>query len=411
MKTISVLEAQQLSQTAIIPIKDTEHIVLNQALDRICSDNIIAPMNVPAFDNSAMDGYAFCAQDLASHKQLQIVGSALAGHPYQSPMQPGQAIRITTGAQMPERCDTVLLQELAVVVDVDKLDMSNMSISAGQNRRCLGEDIKIGDVVITKGSRLGPAQLGLLASLGIGEVNVQRRLRVALFSTGDELRSVGQELDSGCIYDSNRLVLQGMLTRFGAEVIDLGVLADDPVELQAALQRCAAQVDVVITSGGVAGGTADYTKQVMQKLGEMIFMSINMRPARQLAFGQWCTNADRNTYVFALPGNPVAVMVSFYFLVRPALQLLSGAQVTMPPLIDAYAIKRIPKKIGRTEFQRGICQVSLQGQLQVSITGEQGAGILSSMSRANCMVVLNPEQGDIEAGDTVQLVLFEGLLF
>lgn len=416
MTTLSVLQAQQQSQAAIIPISDTEHLEINQALDRICSDDIIAPMNVPAFDNSAMDGYAFCAEDLTSHKQLLIVGSALAGHPYQSPVQQGQAIRITTGAQMPERCDTVLPQELASVLKDDnkddKLDTSSINLTAGQNRRCFGEDIKIGDIVIAKGSRLGPAELGLLASLGINEVNVQRRLRVALFSTGDELRSVGQTLDSGCIYDSNRLVLHGMLTRFGAEVVDLGVLADDPATLQTALQNCAGQVDVVITSGGVANGTADYTKQVMQELGEMTFMSINMRPARQLAFGQWRTDGSaKNTYVFGLPGNPVAVMVSFYFLVRPALQLLSGAPVKMPPLVNAIATHRIRKKIDRTEFQRGICQVSAQGQLQVSITGEQGAGILSSMSRANCMVVLNPEQGDIEAGDTVQLVLFDGLLF
>lgn len=411
MTTLSFLEAQQQCQAAVIPIKDTEHIGLNQALDRICSENIIAPMNVPAFDNSAMDGFAFCAQDLKSHKQLQIVGSALAGHPYSSPTQPGQAIRITTGAKMPDRCDTVLPQELATVVDDNKLDMNATRISGGENRRCFGEDIKLGDIVITKGSRLGPAQLGLLASLGIAEVNVQRRLRVALFSTGDELRSVGQHLDNGCIYDSNRLVLQSMLSRFGAEIVDLGVLADNPVELQAALQKCAADVDVVITSGGVANGSADFTKQVMQELGEMTYMRIGMRPARQLAVGRWHTSAEQNTLVFALPGNPVAVMISFYFLVRPALQLLSSAQVSMPPLVNARATKPIPKKIGRNEFQRGICQVSEQGHLQVSITGDQGAGILSSMSSANCMVVLHPEQADIEVGDTVQLVLFEGLLF
>jgi molybdopterin molybdotransferase len=409
MITFSINEAQQRIQATIQPITASEKVSLKNALDRITADNIIAPINVPAFDNSAMDGYAFCAQDLTSTNQLHIVGNSLAGHPYLKPLQTGQAIRITTGAKMPEGYDTVLPQELAVLANENTLDMRNINVHAGQHRRRCGEDIKMGDIAIAKGSRLGAAELGLLASLGITEVSVQRRLRVALFSTGDELRSVGQKLDNGCIYDSNRIILHGMLTRFGAEVIDLGVIADNPIALKSALKECASQVDAIITSGGVAGGAADYTKQVMQELAEMTFMSINMRPGRPFAFGK-IASATNHTCLFGLPGNPVAVMVSFYFFVRPALQILNGEQVSVPIKINAIAAQRISKKIGRTEFQRGICKVGEQGKLQVSITGEQGSGMLSSMARANCLIVLNPDQDNIETGDMVQLILFEGLI-
>lgn len=408
MSTLSVEQAQQKIQSAMLPIAGSEVVPLNHALDRISAEHIVAPMNVPAFDNSAMDGYAFCAEDLASNKLLEIVGNAFAGHSYPAPVQFGQAIRITTGAPMPDRCDTVLPQELAILANEQTLDMRNINVHAGQHRRRSGEDLKIGDIAIAKGCRLKPADLGLLASLGIANLNTQRRLRVALYSTGDELRSVGQKLDSGCIYDSNRATLHGMLIRFGAEVIDLGVIADNPGELKAALQNIAPQVDAIITSGGVAQGAADYTKQVMQELAEMTFMSINMRPGRPFAFGKM-VHANGNTFLFGLPGNPVAVMVSFYFLVRPALQLLGGEHLSVPIYVNAIAAQRIAKKIGRTEFQRGSCNVSAQGQLHVTVTGEQGSGILSSMARANCLVVLKPEQGDIDIGDMVQLILFEGL--
>ncbi|PRC92227.1 gephyrin-like molybdotransferase Glp [Solimicrobium silvestre] len=406
---LSVSQAQQQIQAAMQPIADAQQISLRSALDRIASSDIIAPMNVPAFDNSAMDGYAFCAQDLALNTQLNLVGSALAGHPYQASLQVGQAIRITTGAKIPERCDTVIPQELAVLIDANTLDMRNIVVRAGEHKRNCGEDLRMGEIAITKGCRLGPAQLGLLASLGIAEVSVQRRLRVAIFSTGDELRSIDQALDGSSVYDSNRVTLHAMLTRFGAEVIDLGVLADNPAELESALLNIAPQVDAIITSGGVASGAADYTKQVMQTLGEITFWAINMRPGRPFAFGK-IAGKLKDTYLFGLPGNPVAVMVSFYFFVRPALQKLSGAPISNIPQINAIASQPISKKMGRTEFQRGICKVNPQGQLEVSITEKQGSGILSSMSQANCMVVLNETQADIQAGDTVKLVLFEGLI-
>ncbi|MCD6026352.1 MAG: molybdopterin molybdenumtransferase MoeA, partial [Solimicrobium sp.] len=394
MITLSVSQAQQHIQTAMEPITESETISLDCALDRISAENISAPINVPAFDNSAMDGYAFYALDLASNKRLHIVGSAFAGHPFPMPLQAGQAIRITTGARIPERCDTVLPQELAIFEDDNTLDMRNVVVRAGQHLRRCGEDTKIGDISIAKGCRLGPAELGVLASLGISEVNVHRRLRIALFSTGDELRSVKKTTDNGCIYDSNRITLSGMLTRAGMEVIDLGIFSDDPTALKAALQKTYQQVDAIITSGGIADGSADYTKQVMQEFADMTFMSINMRPGRPFAFGK-IAQSTKNTYLFGLPGNPVAAMISFYFLVRPALHLLNGAQVATPLQIDATATQAIHKKIGRTEFQRGICNLSAQGKLQVSTTGGQGSGIISSMAQANCLIVLNPEQGDI----------------
>lgn len=413
--SFSVAEVQQHIQDAILPIADSQQIDLRGGLNRILSADIIAPMNVPAFDNSAMDGFAFCAQDVESHQELTIVGQSYAGHPFHGQLQPGQAIRITTGAAMPTHADCVLPQEFATLKDAATLVTHNVVIQTGQNRRRCGEDIAFGSTVLCKGRRLGPAELGLLASLGISAISVQRQLRVAIFSTGDELRGPGQSLQAlngGGIYDSNRVTLHAMLTRFGADVLDLGVLADEPAIIETALKNSVDQVDVIITSGGISAGAADFTKQVMQQLGQMNFWSINMRPGRPLAFGSINKNgSDCPTYVFGLPGNPVAMMVSFYFFVRPALQLLSGSGVSMPPTAIAISTQAIAKKSGRTEFQRGVCTVDTNGSgaLQVSSTGEQGSAMLSSMTRANCLIILGPEQENIVAGDKVKVMLFEGL--
>lgn len=407
---VTVSSAQRQIQDAIQSISETELLPLGLALDRILASNLMANMNVPAFDNSAMDGYAFCSRDLARHHELIIVGSAYAGHPYSASISPGQTIRITTGAKIPSGCDCVIPQELAQLTSATTLDARNISTSTpGQNIRRCGEDIARGAIALAKGTRLGPPELGLMASLGIAQVQVLRRIRVAIFSTGDELlcagKSVAIDQAAGHIYDSNRISLHAMLTRCGAEIIDLGVLADDPEILASALKLCAPQVDAIITSGGVAGGAADFTKQVFQRLGQMHFWSVAMRPGRPFAFGKIDT-----AYVFGLPGNPVAMMVSFYFLVRPALQLLSGAPARIPVLVNAIATEAIAKKIGRTEFQRGICQINQQGQLTVRITGDQGSGMLSSMAQANCMLVLAEQQADVAVGDSVQISLFEGLI-
>ena len=409
---LSVTEAQQQIQASIVAITEAEQLELPRALNRILAQDIFAPMDVPAFNNSAMDGYAFCGSDGQTYQELNIVGQAYAGHPYPDVLTSDQAIRITTGAPMPPNADTVLPQELAVIKGATILDLRNTSIRRGQNSRLRGEDIAKDSVVLKKGTRLTPAGLGLLASLGLPHVGVQRPLRVAIFSTGDELRSPDQQpLPEGCAYDSNRVSLGAMLTLSGAEVVDLGILADDVNVIRAALSQAAHQVDVIITSGGVSVGAMDYTKQVLQQLGDMQFWSVNMRPGRPLAFGSIKNNiAPKNTYVFGLPGNPVAMMISFYLFVRPALQLLAGTQIKTSPLIPAIASEAIPKKWGRSEFQRGICTLNSEGQLNVRITGEQGSGMLSSMTQANCLIILNPEQGTIASGDTVYLMLFEGLV-
>ncbi len=408
---LPVSDVQKQIQDAITPITDSEKIDLSGALNRILAADVVATIDVPAFDNAAMDGYAFSGTDAQQHQLLKIVGRSYAGHPFSGPLQAGQAIRITTGAPVPLNADTILPHELAVLTDDNLLDVRPVNFRTGQNRRRRGEDIAKGSVGLHKGTRLSPAELGLLASLGVPEVQVQRRLRVAIFSTGDELRTPGQAMNEGGVFDSNRISLGAMLTLSGAEVIDLGVLIDDPAEIESALRKAAQDVDVIITSGGVSAGDADYTKQVMQRLGQMNFWSVNMRPGRPLAFGQIRTTVrPATTYIFGLPGNPVAMMVSFYFFVRPALQLLSGTQVKMPPQIPAIATEAMPKKIGRTEFQRGICKLNAEGQMTVSSTGMQGSGMLSSMTQANCLIVLPSGQGAVSAGDRVHLVLFDGLI-
>ncbi len=407
--SLSVEQARQLILQHTQALSGSQQLPVRNALDRILAEDLISPINVPACANSAMDGYAFVSADLPSHPELTLAGTALAGQPWQGQLLPGQAIRIMTGAILPAPCDSVIPQEQAVLKDERTLDMRHIPVRPGQHVRLCGEDLAAGSVAISSGKRLGPAELGLLASLGLAEIAVRRRLRIAIFSTGDELRSLGQVLETGCVYDSNRYTLYGMLTRLGVDIIDLGLVPDDPVALEQALLTASDQADAIITSGGVSVGEADYTKDIMAKLGEVAFWSINMRPGRPLAFGH-ITSGGKNTLLFGLPGNPVAVMVSFYFFVRPALLALAGAQAMNLPVLRAVASCTIPKRTGRTEFQRGICSNNLQGQLEVRITGQQGSGILSSMSEANCMVILKPEQGTVTPGDTVEILFFDGFI-
>ncbi|TDK68408.1 molybdopterin molybdotransferase MoeA [Sapientia aquatica] len=412
----SVAQVQSEIARSIEAITATQQCTLNAALNRICAEDVIAPINVPSFDNSAMDGYAFCSEDITECKHLAIVGSALAGRPFETTLTAGQAIRITTGAKIPARCDSVLPQELATLISTDTLDLTATLVRSGQHIRRCGEDISQGSIAIHKGTRLGPAELGLLASLGFSAIHVFRPLKVAIFSTGDELRSSegGNQVGStnATIYDSNRVTLHAMLSRLGIEVVDLGILPDEPKQLETALRHSANDVNAIITSGGVAGGSADFTKQVFSRLGDVHFWSINMRPGRPLAFGPThkTNDAKHPTYLFGLPGNPVAVMVSFYFFVRPALQQLAGENAIAPLQISAVAQHDIAKKLGRAEFQRGYCYRNAQGQLEVKIAGDQGSGILSSMTKANCMLILPEDLPTIRAGATIPVVLFEGLI-
>ncbi len=401
--------AQQIIARCITPISDTEALPLKQTLGRVLAHDLISPINVPSYDNSAMDGYAFNAADLSDKSvQLIVVGKAYAGHPYLAQVHAGQCVRIMTGAVMPTSCDTVIPQELCEHITEQQIHFSTHCIRQGDNRRLQGEDLSLGQVALAAGKRIGAAELGLLASLGIAQVEVRRRLKIATFSTGDEIRSLGETLDAGCIYDSNRYTVFGMLSALGCEILDLGVIADHPDALEAALRNACIHADAIITSGGVSVGAADYTRQVMAKLGEVEFWTIAMRPGRPLAFGEIHSDGH-SAYLFGLPGNPVAVMVSFYFFVQQALQGMMGAEITPPLSVRAISAGKIKKRPGRTEYQRGIASRLSDGRLQVEVTGSQGSGILRSMSEANCMIVLNDDSHDIKAGDEIEIVLFHGL--
>jgi len=408
---LPVAEAQRLIHERIVPIDSTEKLALRSALDRVLAEDIISPINVPAYDNSAMDGYALRGADLpgegVANVTLKVIGIAYAGRPFTQTPSAGECVRIMTGASIPTGCDSVLPQELATAIGESSVTIAYGAIRSGANRRFAGEDLKAGGVALARGKIMRPAELGLVASLGIAEVTVRSRLRVAFFSTGDELRSLGDCLDDGCVYDSNRYTLFGMLTRLGCEVIDMGIVRDDPVALEAALREACNNADAIITSGGVSEGAADYTRDIMSAIGNVAFWKLAMRPGRPLAFGQVRSGAG-SAWLFGLPGNPVAVMVSFYMFARPALLRMMGAEA--PQLVlQARTTEAIRKRPGRTEYQRGILSANAVGQAQVRLTGAQGSGILSSMTEANCIVVLHDAQSSVAAGDMVDVLPFDGL--
>lgn len=399
---LSVAEARQRVLADITPISAMEKMALRTALGRILAEDVVSPINVPGHTNSAMDGYAVSFADLTRGiNHYECIGAAYAGQPYKKQCQPGQCVRIMTGAPIPQGTDTIIMQEQAEVLPNDIIQFSGKH-QAGQNVRLAGEDIPIGSAVINSGRRILPADLGVLASLGIGEVRVRRRPRVAFFSTGDELRSIGEVLGKGEIYDSNRYSLYGMLTRLGVELMDLGVIPDQPAAVREAFQMAAGMADVIITSGGVSVGEADYIKPVLEELGEMKFWKIAMKPGRPLTFGHL-----NNTLFFGLPGNPVAVMVTFYQFVQPALHFLASGEPHVPLTLNVRCSQDLRKRPGRTEFLRGILQQSDNAELHVAAAGKQGSGILSSMSRANCFIVLGEDHGDIEAGSLVPVQPFK----
>ena len=396
---------------------DTETVSLDLAINRILAEDLLSPIDVPAADNSAMDGYAFDSKCLSTGDatiSLRIVGTAFAGKPFGGKINPGECLKIMTGAVMPTGCDTVIPQELTSVQTETQIDFAQNQLKPGENRRLRGEDLQQGKPAISSGRLLRPSDLGLVASLGIATLKVKRKLKVAILSSGDELRSLGQELDAGSIYDSNRYSLTGLLNRLNLEIIDCGIVRDNPESLKQAFMNAATKADVLISSGGVSVGEADYTKQIMQELGDVGFWKIAMRPGRPMAFGILKPIAGKSpvskTLFFGLPGNPVAVMVTFYQFVRAALLQLNGANQTEPPLTQAISEAPIRKKPGRTEFQRAILGRGADGRPNVRLTGSQGAGILRSMSEANCFVILGHDQGNISAGDWVDIALFDGLL-
>ncbi|MDL2357283.1 MAG: molybdenum cofactor guanylyltransferase MobA [Pseudomonadota bacterium] len=407
---LPVRHAQQIIRDFVTPIRSVEKVALRSALDRVLAADIVSPISVPAHDNSAMDGYALRGADLRADgpTTLKVIATVYAGRPSELVPGAGECVRIMTGGVMPAGCDSVIPQEHVARIGEADIAIDPGAIRTGDNRRFAGEDLMAGSAALSKGKIIRPADLGLLASLGIAEVPVQRRLRVAFFSTGDELRSIGEALDAGCVYDSNRYTLYGMLTRLGCDIVDMGIVRDDPRALEEALRTACENVDAIVTSGGVSVGAADYTREIMARLGDVTFWKIGMRPGRPLAFGKITSNG-KSAFLFGLPGNPVAVMVSFYFFARAALLHMMGADAPLP-LLRVKSQGPIRKKTGRTEYQRGILSQDAGGVQQVAITGSQGSGILRSMSQANCMVVLHDEQGNVAAGDMVEVLLFEGLV-
>ena len=417
---LPVAQAQDFIARLVPRVQAVESLALRSALGRVLARDIVSPIAVPAHDNSAMDGYALRSADLAADGDtlIAVAGTAYAGQPFGGTVPPGQGLRIMTGAVMPAGLDTVVPQEFTTKHDDGRIRIPAGTVKAGDNRRLRGEDLALGEPALKAGRMLTPADLGLMASLGQAEVPVFRRLRVAFFSTGDELRSIGQPLEPGCVYDSNRYTIWGMLSRLGVELIDLGVVPDEPAALTAAFTQAAASADAVITSGGVSVGEADHTKQIMRELGEVLFWTIAMRPGRPMAIGRIGArpNAEgrigdgQQAILFGLPGNPVAVMVTFYAFVRDALLAMSGATQQSLPLLRAVSEAPLRKKPGRTEYQRGIVRQAEDGRWTVRITGAQGSGILRSMSEANGMVVLHHGQGNVAAGDLVDVMPFNGIV-
>jgi molybdopterin molybdotransferase len=404
--TLTVAAARAAILEQITPIRTTLKLSLRDALNSVLAEEIISPIDVPGHTNSAMDGFALAGSDLpdADHRDFNLIGTAVAGAPFDRPCAEGECIRIMTGAPMPAGTDTVVMQEQTQLIEQHQVRIGS-GHRPGQNVRQAGEDIARGSVVLNPGRRLIPADLGILASLGFAEVSVRRRPRVAFFSTGDELRSIGEPLAPGDVYDSNRYSLYGMLKKADVDLLDMGVVRDDPEALKQAFDLADQAADIVVTSGGVSVGEADYTKAILQQLGDMQFWKIAMKPGRPLAFGRL-----GNSHFFGLPGNPVAVMVTFYQFVLPALHYLATGTPYRPFTLQALSAHAIRKKPGRFEFVRGLMQQSEDGSYRVDPVGRQGSGILTSMSRGNCFILLPEDCEGVAGGDAVTVQPFEALL-
>jgi len=401
---LSVEDAQARIMALATPLADSIKLPIRDALGLVLAEAIVSPLNVPPDANSAMDGYAVRAADISANgkTRLKLIGTAWAGRPFDGQVKTGECVRIMTGAKLPDAADCVIMQE-QVERQEDHIQVGPGHIQ-GQNVRYPGEDIAVGSTVLDAGQAISAAELGLLASLGVSHVRVYRRLRVAFFSTGDELRPVGSKLEAGQIYDSNRYTLYGMLTRTGVELIDMGVIPDDPQAIETAFQNAAQQADAVITSGGVSVGEADFVKTTLDKLGKVDFWRIAMKPGKPLAIGKL-----GNAMFFGLPGNPVSVMATFYLFVIPALHMMMGRSENPILRVPAKCKHALNKQPGRMDFQRGLLSYE-NGELLVEAAGMQASHILSGMSRANCFIVLPRESGSLEAGSSVQVIPFHGLM-
>lgn len=396
-------DAMSLMLNSISPIKTHENISLGGCLGRVLATDIQSPLDMPPFDNSAMDGYALRVEDLQQKTTLNLIGTALAGVPFESVIGAGECVRIMTGAQLPPGCDSVVMQEL---VEVDGTHVSfKQPVKKGQCVRECGNEFKIGEIVLKKGDVISARHIALIASLGLATVSVYRKLTVAIFSTGDELIALGQPLQAGKIYDSNRFALIAQLQKMNISVIDYGVIKDDPQRIKATFEQANLHADAVITSGGVSVGEADFTKDILQQLGDIDFWKIAMKPGKPMAFGRLS-----QSLFFGLPGNPVSAMVTFYQLAKPALHKLSGRIVEKPLRLSATVTNDLRKSVGRLEFQRGFAATNDHGQLFVSTNREQGSGMVGSMCHANCFIILPQEQANITDGEQVMIEFFDNNL-
>ena len=402
---LSVEQAITRMTGAVKPIQDCETVAIRDALNRVLAEEVISGINVPPYENSAMDGYAFNSQDLPASGEatLKLVGKSFAGIPFDGEVKPGECVRIMTGAQMAKGTDSVIMQE-QVKADNDAITIQSGHCK-GENVRHIGEDIKSGDAVLKVGQQISPTELGLLASLGVANVSVKKPVRVAFFSTGDELRNVDEQLEEGQIYDSNRYTLFGMLKQLGVELIDMGIFPDDREAIETAFKQAAQQADAIITSGGVSVGEADFVKETLDKLGKVDFWKIAMKPGKPLAFG-----FVDNAVFFGLPGNPVSVMATFYQFAMPTLKTMMGYTAVKPLVVKVACKTNLRKSPGRTDFQRGILQANDKGELTVETIGMQGSHMLSGMSKANCFIVLPADCGNVEAGTLVDVQPFHGLM-
>lgn len=396
-------QAMEKMLSAINPISETEFIPLAQGLNRVLASNIASPLNVPPHNNSAMDGYAFKLASLKTSKTLTMVGRSMAGEPFQGECKLGECIRIMTGAKLPTCCDTVEMQENCQANEQNITFLEQRSFN--DNVRFAGEDIAVDQQVFAHGKKLSAIDIGVLASLGVPKVEVYRKITVAVLATGDELKSPGEALSEGDIYESNSHALIAMLEKLNVEIINFGIIKDDEQAIRNAFEQADQQADVVISSGGVSVGDADYTKLILDQLGEVGFWKIAMKPGKPFAFGKL-----PNSYFFGLPGNPVSALVTAHQLTVPALLKLQNTQANKTPLLKVKTATALNKRAGRMDFQRAILSTSEQGEMIVTSTGSQGSGILTSMSRANCYIVLASCQGKVAANELVDVQLFDDVI-
>lgn len=410
-KALPASSVNEFLAQLVEPVTTTEKVGVFAALGRVLAEDVVSPISVPPHDNSAMDGFAFDGALLQPGQPLSLQlaeGTAFAGKAWAGALAPGQCVKIMTGAIMPTGLDTVVPLEF-VKQDGHQITLPANTLQRGDNRRFMGEDLMAGQPALRRGQTLGPAALGLIASLGLPQVRVFHRIKVAYFSTGDEILSLGETPREGAVFDSNRYTVFGLLTRLGVEVLDMGVVKDEPAALEAAFRQAAREADAIITSGGVSMGEADHTKAMMKQLGDVAFWRIAMRPGRPMAVGR-ITEDGKSAVLFGLPGNPVAVMVTFLAFVRPALLRLMGSTASEPVLLQARSAEALRKKPGRTEYQRGIVTREADGRLSVRTTGNQGSGVLRSMVEANGLIVLHHDQGHVAMGDTVDVLVFDGVI-